>query len=235
VLVPSEKSSAATRRNYCSPPRVIRRWPLLSTQNPWQEHSESNHRACNGSSLSPGWTRRRKSTNEPRLELLFKEPATAPHEKRGVLVREEHENCKWRKHTAHVGRQWLTNIGKTENGVVSLTSLLAEEGVHYPLEFEPYTPAHHFEDGKEDPEFRTKLKIAEDLVERSVHRGVRLGTVVADSFYGEDREFKHSLGELDVCVAWLDGTTRTIRTIDERNLGWPDTSIPTRSPTWKRL
>jgi len=37
--------------------------------------------------------------------------------------------------------------------------------------------------------------MAEDLVERSVHRGVSFRAVVADSFYGEDREFKHSLGE----------------------------------------
>src|SRR5215208_8455314 len=33
-----------------------------------------------------------------------------------------------------------------------------------------------------------------------------------------------------MCVAWIDGTTRAIRTLDERNLGWPNTSIPTRSP-----
>ena len=46
--------------------------------------------------------------------------------------------------------------------------------------------------------------MAEDLVERSVHRGVSFRAVVADSFYGEDREFKHSLGELEVgCVLAL--------------------------------
>src|SRR5215210_3711516 len=36
-----------------------------------------------------------------------------------------------------------------------------------------------------------------------------------------------------MCVAWIDGTTGAIRTLDVRNLGWPDTSIPTRCPTWK--
>ena len=40
--------------------------------------------------------------------------------------------------------------------------------------------------------------MAEDLVRRLVHRGVSFRAVVADSFYGEDREFKHSLGELEV-------------------------------------
>ncbi len=138
-----------------------------------------------------------EEVNERRLELLFEDPATAPDEK-GVLVIDEHGDRKWGKHTAHVGRQWLANIGKTESGVVSVTSLWADEGVYYPLEVEPYTPAHHFEGAKNDPKFRTKLKIACQLVERSVEQGVGFRAVVADSFYGEDREFKRFLGELGV-------------------------------------
>jgi SRSO17 transposase len=130
-----------------------------------------------------------------RLELLFEDPSTAPNAE-GVLVIDEHGDRKWGKRTAHVGRQWLANIGKTDNGVVSVSSLLADEGVYYPLAVEPYTPAHHFEGGKNDPRFRTKLKIAQRLVERSVEMGVPFRAVVADSFYGEDRGFKRSLGEL---------------------------------------
>jgi SRSO17 transposase len=135
--------------------------------------------------------------NERRLELLFEESATAPSEK-GVLIIDEHGERKWGKHTAHVGRQWLANIGKTESGVVSVSSLFANEEMYYPLEVEPYTPAHHFEGGKNDPEFRTKLKIACQLVERSLAMGLPFRAVVADSFYGEDREFKRSLGKLGV-------------------------------------
>lgn len=69
--------------------------------------------------------------------------------------------------------QWLGAIGKTDNnGVVSVSSLWAKEGVYYPLDVEPYTPAHHFEKGKADPRFRTRLKIAQELVQRSVAEGV---------------------------------------------------------------
>jgi SRSO17 transposase len=138
-----------------------------------------------------------QEVNKRRLELLFEESATAPDEK-GVLVIDEHGDRKWGKHTAHVGRQWLVNIGKTEKGVVSVSSLLADEGVYYPLEVEPYTPAHHFRGGKNDPQFRTKLEIACQLVKRSVAMGVPFRAVVADSFYGEDREFKRSLGKLGI-------------------------------------
>jgi DDE superfamily endonuclease len=101
-------------------------------------------------------------------------------------------------YTAHVGRLWLANIGKTESGVVSVTSLWADERVYWPIAFEPYTPAHHFEGGKADPKFRTKLKIAYQLVERALADEVKFAAVVADSFYGEDDGFKRKLEELDV-------------------------------------
>src|SRR5215210_1504324 len=136
-----------------------------------------------------------QEVNERRLERLLEGPATAPGVK-GVLVIDEHGDRKWGKHTAHVGRQWLANIGKTENGVVSVSSLFADEEVYYPLEVEPYTPAHHFEGGKNDPKFRTKLKIASELVERALDGSMPFRAVVADSFYGEDRGFKRSLEEL---------------------------------------
>jgi SRSO17 transposase len=60
------------------------------------------------------------------------------------------------KATAHVGKQYLGGIGKIDNGVVSVSSLWVDERLYYPIEVEPYTPAHHFEGGKANPEFRTK-------------------------------------------------------------------------------
>lgn len=136
-----------------------------------------------------------EETNARRIELLASESETAPDE-HGVLVIDEHGDCKWGEKTAHVGKQYLANIGKVDNGVVSVSSLWADEDVYYPLEVEPYTPAHHFEKGKADPAFRTKLEIAGRLVERSVGGGVAFRAVVADSFYGEDEGFRRGLRDL---------------------------------------
>ncbi len=175
-----------------------------------------------------------EEVNERRLELLLEDPATAPDEG-GVLVIDEHGDRKWGNKTAHVGRQWLGNIGKTENGVVSVSSLLADEGVYYPLEVEPYTPAHHFQGGKNDPEFRTKLKIASELVELATEKKVPFRAVVADSFYGEDRGFKRSLGNLGVgyvlalkkshCWWHLEGTVGALWQAAEA-AGWRDAEEP---------
>jgi SRSO17 transposase len=136
-----------------------------------------------------------KDINERRLELLVEDPATAPDEE-GVLVIDEHGDRKWGKKTAHVGKQWLGNIGKTDNGVVSVSTLWADEGVYWPHDFEPYTPAHHFQGGNNDPKFRTKLKIARELVMQAVEEGIPFRAVVADSFYGEDEELRWTLRDL---------------------------------------
>jgi hypothetical protein len=43
--------------------------------------------------------------------------------------------------TAHVARQYLGSLGKTDNGIVAVTSLWADERVSWPVHVTPYTPA----------------------------------------------------------------------------------------------
>jgi SRSO17 transposase len=141
------------------------------------------------------WSER--AVQERRLKLLLSDPLTAPTAQ-GVLAIDEHGDRKAGDKTAHIGRQYLSNLGKIDNGVVSVTSLWADERVYYPVDFEPYTPAHHFAQGKRDPAFRTKLKLAVELVRRALETGVTFRAVVADSFYGEDRGVRQGLRELSV-------------------------------------
>ena len=130
--------------------------------------------------------------NRRRVELMLEEPATAPNET-GALVIDETGDRKDGKATAHVGQQYLGGIGKIENGVVSVSSVYAEERLYYPVEVEPYTPAHHFKGGKDDPEFRTKPQIALELVERAVQMKIPFQAVVADILYGTHLEFRRAL------------------------------------------
>jgi SRSO17 transposase len=131
--------------------------------------------------------------NRRRVELLLEDPATAPNDG-GALVIDETGDRKEGKKTAHVGRQYLSSIGKIDNGVVSVGSLWADERVYYPLEIEPYTPAHHFEGGKEDPLFPHQAsEIALELVEAAVEGGIPFRAVVADILYGEHRGFRKGL------------------------------------------
>jgi SRSO17 transposase len=123
-----------------------------------------------------------------RIAALRAEPVTAPNAD-GVLIVDETGDRKDGSKTAHVGRQYLANLGKIDNGVVSVNTVWADPQVYYPLEVEPYTPAHHFPEGQADPAFRTKPQIARELVERAVALRIPFRAVVADSFYGEHAGF----------------------------------------------
>ena len=95
--------------------------------------------------------------------------------------------------TAHVGRQYLGRYGKTDNGIVTVTTVWAGERVYYPVHALPYTPARHFAKGKNDPEFRTKLAIGAELAVRARAAGFCFRAVVADSAYGDQDGFRAEL------------------------------------------
>ena len=138
------------------------------------------------------WDPDRVSTR--RLELLLSDPATAPHGG-GVLVIDDSGDRKDGVKTAHVGRQWPGRYGKTDSGVVTVTTVWADERLYYPVHAMPYTPARHFAKGKNDPGFRTKLAIGADLAIRARDAGFVFRAVVADSAYGDQDGFRGELAE----------------------------------------
>ncbi len=135
--------------------------------------------------------------NTQRLKVLRADPTSAP-DHRGVLIVDETGDRKDGSKTAHVGRQYLANLGKTDNGVVSVSTLWADARIYYPLELDPYTPAHWFARGKADPAFRTKPQIALDLVKRAVAASWPFRAIVADALYGENDTFRTGLDTLKV-------------------------------------
>ncbi|MGW2864504.1 IS701 family transposase [Streptomyces sp. NPDC001205] len=120
--------------------------------------------------------------NARRLELLRTDPALAPHGA-GVLIIDDSGDRKDGTATAHVGRQWLGRLGKTDNGIVTVTTVWTDGRVYYPLHAQPYTPAHHFTRGRADPGFRTKPQIAAALAARGKEAGFACRAVVADCAY----------------------------------------------------
>lgn len=223
LLLPSERNKTLTG--------LVNTEPLVGAQLPRAQKlqwflSESN------------WDERQIQAE--RLELLRDNPATAPHAQ-GALVIDETGDRKDGHKTAHVARQYLGNVGKIENGVVSVSSLWADEEVYYPLEVEPYTPESYFAHGKNDPAFRTKPKIALQLVQHAVEQKWPFRAVVADSLYGEDRALRAGLRQLQVpyvlalnpAHAWWhpEGVAGSLREV-AHEAGWVSAEQPGR---WKRL
>lgn len=122
--------------------------------------------------------------NDRRLELRVGDPATRPHDG-GVRVIDETGDRKDGTKAAHVAHQYLGSVGRIANGIVSVTSLWADEDGYYPLHVAPYTPAKRLPKGKDDPAFRTKPQLAVELVDAAIEAGFAFRAVVADCLYGE--------------------------------------------------
>src|SRR6266571_1981971 len=100
--------------------------------NHWWEHSCHEHKNCNGFGVESSWDERQVQAQ--RLKLLLDDPETSPNG-HGVLVIDETGDRKDGHKTAHVSRQYLANLGKIDNGVVSVSSLWADERVSLCLHF----------------------------------------------------------------------------------------------------
>jgi hypothetical protein len=135
--------------------------------------------------------------NRQRLELLWGDPATRPHEQ-GVLVLDDTGDRKAGTASAHVARQYLGSLGKTDNGIVAVTSLWADERVYWPVHVVPYTPASRLPAGQRDPGFRTKPRLAAELVDAARRAGIGFRAVVADCLYGDNEGFTQALGAATV-------------------------------------
>jgi SRSO17 transposase len=142
-----------------------------------------------------GWDE--EAVNARRLELLWEDSATRAHED-GVLVIDETGDRKDGKATAYVAHQYLSSVGRIANGIVSVSSVWADESIYYPLHMEPYEPAERLPDGRADPAFRTKPQIGVDLVDRARKAGIPFRAVVADSVYGESPNFEGALWKAGV-------------------------------------
>ncbi|MDQ3509083.1 MAG: IS701 family transposase [Actinomycetota bacterium] len=180
LLLPAERNKTLTA--------LANTEPVLGAQ---RKEAQGLQWFLSESSWSP------EELNRRRVEIMLEDPRTAP-QAGGALVVDETGDRKDGRATAHVGKQYLGGIGKIDNGVVSVSSLWVDERIYYPIEVEPYTPAHHFEGGKANPEFRTKPQIALELVKRAVEMGITFRAVVGDILYGEHRKFKEGLEEKEI-------------------------------------
>ena len=112
-----------------------------------------------------------------------------------MLVIDDSGDRKDGTRTAHVGHQWLGRYGKTDNSVVTVTTVWADDWLYYPVHAVPCTPARHFAKGKSDPGFRTKLAIGADLAVKARGAGFAFRAVCADSAYGDQDGFRGELAQ----------------------------------------
>ncbi|VEP16392.1 transposase [Hyella patelloides LEGE 07179] len=130
--------------------------------------------------------------NERRLEVMSKSNQTRISRGFSLIV-DDSGHRKSGNFTAGVGRQYIGEIGKTDNGNVVVTTHLYDGKKSLPLDIELYQHGNSLPKGKKDPEFKKKPELAITLIDKSLNRGYKPGIVLIDSGYGNNTSFLNEL------------------------------------------
>ena len=126
--------------------------------------------------------------NERRLEIMNK--CSQTRISRGFsLIIDDSGHRKSGNFTDGVGRQYIGEVGKTDNGIVVVTTHLYDGRKSLPLDIELYQHANSLTQGKQDAEFEKKPELALKLIDLTLSRGYRPGIVIVDAGYGNNTSF----------------------------------------------
>jgi SRSO17 transposase len=94
------------------------------------------------------------------------------------------------KKTDYVSRQYLGNVGKIDNGIVSVHAFGVLDNVTFPLMFEVFKPEACLQEGDI---YKSKPKLGIDLIDKLIGFSFKINLVLADCEYGESSAFINSL------------------------------------------
>lgn len=116
------------------------------------------------------------------------------------VVIDETGDKKKGKNTDYVARQYVGNLGKVENGIVSVNAYGVLGDLTFPLMFKIYKPQSTLQSGDC---YKTKPQLAAEIIKELQEIGFKFDLVLADSLYGESSTFITVLTkfQLDYVVA----------------------------------
>jgi len=115
-----------------------------------------------------------------------------------TLIIDETGDRKKGKTTDYVDRQYIGNLGKIDNGIVSVNAYGIAGQLTFPLLFKVFKPILRLQ---EDDVDQTKLQLAQTIIEELVEFGFKIELVLADSLYGESHPFVRFLERLN--LPWI--------------------------------
>lgn len=130
-------------------------------------------------------------------------------------------------HSVGVQRQYTGSAGKVTNCQLGVSLSVATRTEQLPLDFELYLPETWANDPAlrekgqipEHIKFQTKPELALNMISRALRANIQLGTILADSAYGNSRDFRAGVRShgLDYAVGVC--PTTVVRLLD--NMGRP--------------
>jgi SRSO17 transposase len=95
--------------------------------------------------------------------------------------------------TDYVAKQYIGNLGKVANGIVSVNAYAVIDNMTYPLMFKVFKPRTRLKEGEQ---YKTKPQLALEIIQELIDYGFNIELVLADSLYGESTELVLVLVEL---------------------------------------
>ena len=120
--------------------------------------------------------------------------------KRGVLCLDDTACRKTGKNTEGAKLQYSHSEKRAINCNVAVVSGYADNKKHYPVSLRPYKPASEFLLEEKDPDFKSKIKLAKELIDDALEKGIEFSDIVFDNWYFAEEIVDHI--ELKGCF-WI--------------------------------
>lgn len=102
------------------------------------------------------------------------------------VVIDETGDKKRGNNTDYVARQYIGNLGKVENGIVSVNAYGVLGDITFPLMFKISKPQSTLQEGDS---YKTKPQLAAEIIKELEDIGFKFDLVLADSLYGQSSTF----------------------------------------------
>lgn len=112
-----------------------------------------------------------------------------------ILCIDETGDKKAGKTTDYVAKQYIGNLGKTANGIVSVNAYAVVDGITYPLLFKIFKPRNQLQPGDV---YKTKPELAVEILQELQAWNFQIELVLADSLYGESGDVISVLERLNL-------------------------------------
>jgi len=122
--------------------------------------------------------------NDQRLKLIESQRTTASTPDGALVIDDTSVPKPYAHHTQGARYQYCGVLKREEVCNVSVFSAFSSKSKAFPINFKFYRPESEFPHlRKSDPDFKSKLELAKDLIVDSCSKGIRFKTILMDSWY----------------------------------------------------
>jgi SRSO17 transposase len=135
-----------------------------------------NHQGLHHFLTESPWTA--QELERRRLEIIL----TVLEGREIEVIIDETGDQKKGESTDYVKRQYIGNLGKIEQGIVSVNAYGHAQGITFPLIFKVFKPKERLKSGDQ---YKSKPVLAGEIIRELTAIGFKIKRVLADSLYGE--------------------------------------------------